>query len=106
MGSLTGAAHGEKNPEQLAQRNGYRDRDRDWQTRAGAVELQIPMLRTGSDFPNFPEPRRMTEKAVTAVTREADVQGISIRAVDDPVQAMGWTSLFQERGQPAVPGDR
>ena len=27
MGSLTGAPHGEKNPERLAQRDGCRDRD-------------------------------------------------------------------------------
>jgi putative transposase len=38
--SQTGAAYGEKNPERLAQRNGYRDRI--WETRAGAVELRIP----------------------------------------------------------------
>ena len=40
VGSLTGAAYGEKTPERLAQRNGYRDRDRE--TRAGTVELRIP----------------------------------------------------------------
>jgi transposase-like protein len=39
VGSLTGAAYGEKTPERLAQRNGYRDRD--WETRAGTVELRI-----------------------------------------------------------------
>lgn len=44
--SQTGAAYGEKNPERLALRNGYRDRIRE--TRAGAVELRIPKLRKGS----------------------------------------------------------
>jgi transposase-like protein len=53
--SQTGAAYGEKNPERLAQRNGYRDRI--WETRAGAVELRIPKLRNGSYFPGFLEPR-------------------------------------------------
>ncbi len=50
-------AWGEKTPERLAQRSGYRDRI--WETRAGAVELRIPKLRKGSYFPGFLEPRRM-----------------------------------------------
>jgi transposase-like protein len=95
VGGLTGAAHGEKNPERLAQRNGYRDRD--WQTRAGTVELRIPKLRTGSYFPSFLEPRRMTEKALTAVIQEAYIQGISTRAVDDLVQALGGTGISRSQ---------
>lgn len=59
VGAKTGADYGEKSSERLAQRNGYRDRD--WQTRAGSVELRIPRLRTGSYFPSFLEPRRSVE---------------------------------------------
>lgn len=58
IGAKTGGAYGEKTALRLAQRNGYRDRD--WETRAGTVELHIPKLRTGTYFPSFVEPRRMT----------------------------------------------
>lgn len=69
VGGLTGAACGEKDAERLAQRNGYRERD--WETRAGTVELRIAKLRRGSYFPGFLEPRRLAEKALTAVIQEA-----------------------------------
>jgi transposase-like protein len=49
VGAATGAGYGEKSALRTAQRNGYRDRD--WETRAGTVELRIPRLRKGSYFP-------------------------------------------------------
>jgi transposase-like protein len=91
----TGAAHGSRNPDRLTHRNGYRARE--WETRAGTVHLQIPKIRKGSYFPCFLEPRRMAEKALTAVIQEAYIQGVSTRSVDDLVQAMGMTGISKSQ---------
>ncbi len=92
----TGAAKGARSPLREVQRNGYRDRD--WDTRAGRIALEIPKLRKGSYFPSFLEPRRTAEKALVrrclstssnGSLQEAYVHGVSTRSVDDLVKAMG-----------------
>ena len=71
VSELVGAELGERRPEdRMTHRNGYRARE--WQTRAGTVELQIPKLRRGSYFPSFLEPRRRSEQALLAVIQQAE----------------------------------
>lgn len=92
---LTGAAHGERTATRLNQRNGYRHRD--WETRVGTIDLAIPKLRKGSYMPQFLEPRRTSEKALTAVIQEAYVHGVSTRSVDDLVKAMGMSGISKSQ---------
>jgi putative transposase len=91
VSARTGAAPGVRDPARLVQRNGYRERA--WETRTGRIELEIPRLRKGSYFPSFLQPRRTAEKALTAVIQEAYVHGVSTRAVDDLVKAMGGSGV-------------
>jgi len=95
IAALTGADHGERSPDRTNYRNGYRERD--WATRAGTVELRIPKLRKGSYFPSFLEPRRMAEKALTAVIQEAYIGGVSTRSVDDLVKALGMSGISKSQ---------
>ena len=86
-GRLIGAGHGERTPERLTHRNGYRSRA--WATRAGEIELQIPKLRQGSYLPSFVEPRKRGEQALLAVVQQAYVCGVSTRRVDQLVESLG-----------------
>lgn len=59
--------------------------------------MRIPKLRKGSYFPFFLEPRRLAEKALTAVIQEAYIQGISTRSVDELVKAMGMSGISKSQ---------
>ena len=89
VGELAGAGYGERAPERrMSQRNGYRPRE--WDTRVGAIELQIPKLRSGPGYlPSFLEPRRRAEQALVAVVQEAYVNGVLTRKVDRLVEQLG-----------------
>ena len=90
-----GAEHGQRTPERATHRNGYRLRD--WDTRAGTIQLQIPRVREGSYLPSFLEPRRRAERALAAVVAQCYVEGVSTRRVEDIAQAMGITSLSKSQ---------
>jgi putative transposase len=85
-----GAARYERSDSRVVERNGARPRL--LTTQAGDIGLRIPKLRKGSFFPSILEPRRRIDQALYAVVMEAYVQGVSTRAVDDLVGALGADS--------------
>jgi putative transposase len=86
--ALCGAGYGERTPERLNRRNGYRERD--WDTRVGTIELAVPKLRAGSYFPDWLlQPRRRAEQAFVSVIADAYLAGVSTRRVEKLVQQLG-----------------
>ena len=92
---IVGAGHHERTEERTTHRNGYRDRR--LETRMGTMNLKIPKLRSGTYFPSFLEPRKMSEQALVAVVQEAYVKGVSTRKVDDLVQALGMSGISKSQ---------
>jgi transposase-like protein len=86
--AICGAAYGERSPERMNTRNGYRDRE--WDTRVGTIELAIPKLRAGSYFPDWLlVPRRRAEQALVSVVADAYLAGVSTRRVEKLVAQLG-----------------
>ena len=73
VSSRIGAEYGERSPERVTQRNGYRSRA--WDTRVGTMDLHIPKLREGSYFPSLLEPRRRSERALLSRVPGSGVRG-------------------------------
>jgi putative transposase len=87
---------GERSPERVNSRNGYRSREFD--TRVGTMELSIPKLREGSYYPDWLLPaRKRAEKALVAVAAQCYVEGVSTRRVDDIVRAMGIDGISKSQ---------
>ena len=94
--AMCGAPYGERSEDRVNRRNGYRDRDFD--TRAGTVELRVPKLRQGSYYPEWLfERRRRAERALTAVICECYVRGVSTRRVDGLVKALGMEGISKSQ---------
>jgi transposase-like protein len=81
-----GAELGERSLERTTHRNGYRSRE--WDTRAGSIELAIPKLRQGSYFPSFLEPRRRAEQAWSRSSKRPTSTG------SRPARLTGWSSRW------------
>ena len=95
VSAVVGAQPHQRTLSRITYRNGYRDRE--WDTRVGTVDLQIPKLREGTYFPSLLEPRRRHERALLSVIQEAYVHGVSTRAVDNLAQALGIKSISKDQ---------
>jgi putative transposase len=91
-----GAAYGQRSDERVNSRNGYRERD--WDTRAGTIELAIPKLRSGSYFPDWLLTyRRRAEQALVSVVATSYLLGVSTRRVEKLVEQLGVASLSKSQ---------
>jgi putative transposase len=94
--AVCGAPYGTASPDRVNIRNGYRPRDFD--TRAGTVELAIPKLREGTYFPDWLLTRRKrAEAALTSVVATCYLLGVSTRRMDKLVQSLGIEGLSRSQ---------
>jgi hypothetical protein len=94
--TVCGADYGQRSTERTNSRNGYRTRE--WDTRAGTVELAIPKLRQGSYFPDWLlERRRRAEQALVSVVATSYLLGVSTRRVDKLVEQLGITGISKSQ---------
>jgi len=94
--AVCGAAYGQRSDERVNSRNGYRERE--WDTRAGTVELAIPKLRSGSYFPDWLLTyRRRAEQALVTVVATSYLLGVSTRRVEKLVEQLGVASLSKSQ---------
>ncbi|MFG1859236.1 IS256 family transposase, partial [Actinomadura geliboluensis] len=94
--AVCGAGYGTRSDERVNRRNGYRVRD--WDTRAGTVELAIPKLRSGSYFPEWLlERRRRAEQALVSFVATSYLLGVSTRRVDKLVEQMGIKGISKSQ---------
>jgi putative transposase len=93
---LCGAAYGEVSPDRVNSRNGYRPRE--WDTRAGTIELAIPKLRHGTYYPEWLlERRRRAERALATVVATSYLLGVSTRRVEKLAESLGVTKLSKSQ---------
>ncbi|GAA8853512.1 IS256-like element IS1081 family transposase [Helicobacter pylori] len=94
--AVCGAGYGERTPERVNSRNGYRHRDLD--TRLGTLDVAVPKLRTGSLYPDWLlERRKRAERALTSVVATCYLLGVSTRRMDKLVQTLGITGLSKSQ---------
>jgi transposase-like protein len=94
--AVCGAEYRARSAERTNSRNGYRGRE--WDTRAGTIEVAIPKLRAGSYFPDWLlERRRRAEQALVTVVATAYLLGVSTRRMERLVETLGITRLSKSQ---------
>jgi len=94
--ALCGAPYGARSDDRVTSRNGYRSRE--WDTRAGTMDVAIPKLRAGSYFPDWLlERRRRAESALTTVVATCYLLGVSTRRMEKLVETLGITAVSQSQ---------
>ena len=94
--AVCGAEYGARSAERTNVRNGYRGREFD--TRAGTLDVAIPKLRSGSYFPDWLlERRRRAERALTTVVATCYLLGVSTRRMEKLVESLGITRLSKSQ---------
>jgi putative transposase len=93
---VCGAGYGEVSDQRTNSRNGYRRRE--WDTRAGTVELAIPKLRSGSYYAKWLlERRRRAERALASVVATSYLLVVSTRRVEKLAESFGVTKLSESQ---------
>ncbi len=94
--NVCGAAYGTVSDDRVNRRNGYRHRDFD--TRAGTIDVAIPKLRQGTYFPEWLlERRRRAEQAMISVVAISYLLGVSTRRMEGLVAQLGITSMSKSQ---------
>jgi transposase-like protein len=94
--AVCGADYGERSEARTNIRNGYRSREFD--TRAGTLDVAIPKLRAGSYFPDWLlERRRRAERALTTVVATCYLLGVSTYRMEKLVESLGITRLSKSQ---------
>jgi transposase-like protein len=94
--AVCGAPFGVRSDERVNTRNGYRARQ--WDTRAGTIEVAIPKLRSGSYFPDWLlERRRRAEAALVTVVATSYLLGVSTRRMEKLVATLGIDRLSKSQ---------
>jgi putative transposase len=94
--AICNAGYGERSTERTNTRNGYRHRD--WDTRAGTIDVAIPKVRSGSYFPDWLlTHRRRAEAALVSVVATSYLLGVSTRRMEKLVATLGIDRLSKSQ---------